>query len=76
VKARVARIEGFSAHADRDELLRWATCLKTVPRQAFVVHGEPQVAEHFRSTLEQKMQWSAMVPSPGQSVELDGMLST
>ena len=76
VKARVARIEGFSAHADRDELLRWASSLQKRPRQAFVIHGEPQVAEHFRSTLEQKMQWSAMVPSPGQTVELDGILST
>jgi metallo-beta-lactamase family protein len=76
VKARVARIEGFSAHADREELLRWASSLRERPRQAFVIHGEPQVADHFRSTLEQKLQWSAMVPSPGQSVELDGALST
>jgi metallo-beta-lactamase family protein len=70
VKARVERIPGFSAHADRDELLRWASCLQGKPRQAFIIHGEPQVAAHFRATLQEKMSWNAMVPSPGQSVQL------
>ena len=32
VKARVERIEGFSAHADRDELLRWASAIREKPR--------------------------------------------
>jgi metallo-beta-lactamase family protein len=70
VKARIARIEGFSGHADRAELLRWASCLKARPRQAFVIHGEPKVAEHFRATLEETMGWNAVVPSPGQVAEL------
>jgi metallo-beta-lactamase family protein len=70
VKARVERIEGFSAHADRDELLRWAFCQKSKPRQAFIIHGEPETAEHFRSTLREKMGWNAMVPSPAETVEL------
>ncbi len=51
VRARVARIGGFSAHADRDELLRWASALKRPPRGVFVVHGEPEVAEGFGRTL-------------------------
>ncbi|MGA2977608.1 MAG: MBL fold metallo-hydrolase [Spirochaetia bacterium] len=70
VKARVERIPGFSGHADRNELLRWASCLTAKPRQAFVIHGEPKVAGHFRATLEEKMGWNAIVPSPGQAVEL------
>lgn len=70
VKARIARIEGFSGHADRAELLRWASCLRARPRQAFVIHGEPSVAEHFRATLEETMGWNAVVPSPGQVAEL------
>jgi metallo-beta-lactamase family protein len=70
VNARVARIPGFSAHADRDELVRWASCLDAPPRQAFVIHGEPAVADRFSATLREKLGWSAMVPAPGQSVEL------
>ena len=70
VKARIARIEGFSGHADRAELLRWASCLTAKPRQTFVIHGEPKVAEHFRATLEETMGWNAVAPSPGQVAEL------
>jgi len=70
VKARVEKIDGFSGHADRDELLRWAGAIRNPPRQAFVVHGEPEVAEKFRGTLVQKLGWNAAVPSPGQTVEL------
>ena len=70
VKAKVERIPGFSAHADRDELLRWASRQKSRPRQAFVIHGEPVVAGHFSTTLKEKLGWNAMVPSPGQAVDL------
>ncbi|HET6487089.1 MAG TPA: MBL fold metallo-hydrolase RNA specificity domain-containing protein, partial [Spirochaetia bacterium] len=70
VRARVARLEGLSGHADRDELLRWARCLKQPPRQTFVIHGEPKTAEHFRATLEQSLGWNASVPSSEQSAVL------
>jgi metallo-beta-lactamase family protein len=70
VRARVARIGGFSAHADRDELLRWASALKRPPRGAFVVHGEPEVAEGFARTLSARTGWAASVPSTGDTVAL------
>jgi len=70
VRARVARIGGFSAHADRDELLRWAGQLKRAPRRAFVVHGEPAVAEAFSRTLAEGTGWSTAVPSAGETATL------
>jgi metallo-beta-lactamase family protein len=71
VKARVERIEGFSGHADRDELLRWAGALREKPTQAFVIHGEASVAARFSATLAEKLGWQAQVPEPGQTVELE-----
>jgi metallo-beta-lactamase family protein len=71
VRAKVARISGFSGHADRDELLRWASFLKRPPRAAFITHGEPQVAEHFSATLAASKGWRVVVPSLRQSVALD-----
>ena len=71
VRAKVARISGFSGHADREELLRWASFLTKPPRRAFITHGEPAVAEHFRATLAQRKGWDTFVPSPSQSVVLD-----
>jgi metallo-beta-lactamase family protein len=70
VKAKVHRIEGFSAHADRDELLRWASVVKRSPRRAFVIHGEAETAERFRGTLAVRKGWSASVPSAGDRVLL------
>ena len=71
VKARVEKIEGFSGHADRGELLRWARALRQPPRQAFVIHGEAAVAEKFRATLGETLGWKARVPSPGQTIALE-----
>jgi metallo-beta-lactamase family protein len=70
VRARVARIGGFSAHADRDELLRWAAALKRPPKRAFVVHGEPDVAEAFARTLAKRTGWPTAVPSLHDAVTL------
>jgi metallo-beta-lactamase family protein len=71
VKAKIARISGFSGHADREELLRWASFLKQPPRTAFITHGEPQVAEHFGATLAGSKGWRVVVPSARQSVSLE-----
>jgi metallo-beta-lactamase family protein len=71
VRARVARIGGFSAHADRDELLRWASALRRPPRSVFVVHGEPEIAEGFSRTLAAKTGWTTSVPSAGEAVALN-----
>src|SRR5262249_36124574 len=40
VKAEIAAIDGFSAHADQHELLSWVTGLAPAPRRIFLVHGE------------------------------------
>ena len=49
VRAQVHTINGFSAHADRDELLQWHGRLK--PRRTFLVHGEEDVMRGFASRL-------------------------
>jgi metallo-beta-lactamase family protein len=71
VRAKVARIAGFSAHADRDELLRWSSAIRRPPKGVFVVHGEPEVAEGFSQTLAKRTGWPTSVPSAGDSVDLN-----
>ena len=70
VRAEVACLSMLSAHADRNELLRWAQGIKTPPRQVFIVHGEPTGADVLRQSLEEKLRWSCMVPEMGQQVIL------
>jgi metallo-beta-lactamase family protein len=68
VRAQVAKINGFSAHADRDEL---ATYAKHIPglKQVFIVHGEEQASLGLAAYLDQ-IKIKAHVPKPGEVVEL------
>ena len=70
VKARIAQIQGFSAHADRDELMRWLSRVKQAPRHLFVVHGEVNASEHFAYHVKDKKGWETSVPKHGDRVIL------
>ncbi len=69
VRARIEHIQGFSAHADRDELLKWLSRLSAVPRLVMINHGEVKAAESFRDFLKEKG-YKATVPSYGEKFRL------
>jgi len=62
VKARVSHLEGFSGHADADELLQWLRGFKRAPRRTFVVHGEPAASDALRSRIADELGWPVQVP--------------
>lgn len=62
VRAKVAQIQGFSAHADKDDLLRWLSALQRPPKQVFITHGESEVSRSFSVLLQEKTGWSVSVP--------------
>jgi metallo-beta-lactamase family protein len=70
INAQVANLEMLSAHADADELIRWACGFTSPPRQVFVVHGEPQPADTLRRRLDREFGWPATVPRPNQLFSL------
>jgi len=49
VRAQVHTINGFSAHADRDELLAWHR--RVGAARTFLVHGEAEVMRQFAAML-------------------------
>jgi metallo-beta-lactamase family protein len=51
VKAEVQRLNEFSAHADRNELMAWVRGFKSGPHRAFVVHGEEDQSLPFADRL-------------------------
>jgi metallo-beta-lactamase family protein len=71
VKAKVVRISGFSAHADKEELLKWLRGLKKPPKKVFVVHGESESANGFGDYLREKTGWKVVVPAYQDEVVLD-----
>jgi len=68
VRAEVRHLEGFSGHADRDELLAWLRHLKHPPQQTFVVHGEPDAADALRVAIQNDLGWRVRVPEHGEQV--------
>ena len=70
VRAHVERIEGFSGHADRDELLRWLGGASKPPRHIFVTHGEPAAATAFSAAIGAAHGWPVSVPAYGDTATL------
>ena len=70
VRARIAQIHGFSAHADRNELFSWISGLKKAPRRVFITHGEARAAQSFGEFLHEKTGWEISIPEYGAEVSL------
>jgi metallo-beta-lactamase family protein len=56
-------VNGFSSHADKNELLNWLTKLQSPPRGVFVIHGETESANHFGGYIREKTGWNVTVPA-------------
>ena len=62
VRAEVVNLASASAHADKDQLLRWLKTLPQAPDQVYVVHGERDASDALRSAIEHQLGWRAVVP--------------
>ncbi|MCE5201492.1 MAG: MBL fold metallo-hydrolase [Synergistaceae bacterium] len=68
VRAQLHTLNGFSAHADRDDLLKWASGFPQKAR--FIVsHGEPKSSGSLALGLKDKG-YFAMVPAIGDEIDL------
>lgn len=68
LKAQVETINGFSAHADRDELLEWTGYMQQRPSRTFIVHGEEEASLAFAEALRKQQGFpDVQVPELGQS---------
>ena len=61
VKASIHTLGGLSAHADRDNLLKWLKGFKQKPKHVFVVHGEPTASIHFVQTIRETLNWNDVI---------------
>ncbi len=69
LKARVEKIGGFSAHADRHELMRLVEGSNLNIKKIAVVHGEESQSLAFVRRLEGKG-YTAFFPEPGDKISL------
>jgi metallo-beta-lactamase family protein len=71
VRARVTKINGFSAHADRKGLARWLDGFRTPPRRLFVTHGDADVVAKTAEGVRRDRGWTVEVPEYLEIWDLD-----
>ncbi len=69
LKARVVQLSGFSAHGDRNEMLRFLKESNLRIKKIAVVHGEEDQSLAFGQYLE-KEGFSVIVPKPGETIDI------
>jgi len=68
VRATIHRLHGLSAHADRDELLRWCRDLPGAPARVFLNHGEDPSRKALAAAVQAELGWGRpSLPSYGMS---------
>jgi metallo-beta-lactamase family protein len=70
VNATIMVSDAYSAHADREEILRWLGGFRRPPGMTYVVHGEAGAAEALRDAIVSRLGWNAAVAEDGQRVSL------
>ena len=70
LKARVFKLDGFSAHGDKNEMLRFLKSSNLKIKRIALVHGEEDQILSFAEFLK-KENFSVVVPKRGESVEVE-----
>jgi metallo-beta-lactamase family protein len=68
VRAQIMVSDAYSAHADREEIMRWLGGFKRPPGMTYIVHGEPDAAAALREAIASRLGWPAAVAADGQRV--------
>jgi len=72
VNAQILSLEGFSGHADQNELLQWLSNFKKKPQKVFLVHGEEEAISNLSELIEKQLEIKTIAPKLGDNFELKG----
>ena len=71
VLANIEKIDVFSGHGDRDDLMEFVTAQSPETlKRIFLVHGEYESMEAFRDTLAEAGYPQVVIPKKGERFEL------
>jgi metallo-beta-lactamase family protein len=69
IKASVHTINGFSAHADQDSIIKWISQMEDLYR-VYLIHGEEDKQVILRSVIENALDKKAHIVEPGEVIYL------
>jgi metallo-beta-lactamase family protein len=70
VRARIAMLEGLSAHGDFEDLGNWVAKFWKLPRKILLNHGEEASLQSFRLYLQKRFNVAVEIARPGQAYRL------
>jgi len=71
VRARIKVLDGFSAHADQVEILRWLGHFDKAPKKTYIVHGENAAATALANVIRERLKWKVEIAKYQQKVTLE-----
>jgi len=72
VRAQIEEIDGYSAHADRNEMLDYMRGLQPERlREVFVVHGEESASTSLAQAIKELGAGNVVVPNRGDIFEVN-----
>ena len=73
VKAQIQMLDGFSAHADANQLINWISNFQNPkPAKVFIVHGETQGQEALKERIQKECGEEVYIPFRGDVVKISG----
>jgi len=71
VRSKIGSIKSMSAHGDYEDLMQFLACQNPLAvKQVYIVHGEPEVQDHFAERLRKKGFKDVIVPELHETHEL------
>jgi metallo-beta-lactamase family protein len=71
VRSKIGSIKSMSAHGDYEDLMQFLACqIPSEVKQVYIVHGEPEVQDHFAERLRKKGFKDVIVPELHETHEL------
>lgn len=71
VRAKIARIQGYSGHADRDQLVDFVSQGGEKAQRVFVTMGEERASLFLVQRLRDYLGLNAIAPEQGEKIEID-----
>lgn len=69
VHAAIKQVQGFSAHADRNDLMRWVMNFERPIKRIFLTHGEFNAATALASQIKSRGDFNVHIPEYRETVE-------
>ena len=68
IQSEIVTINGFSAHADQNELLEWIKPMKKSIKTIFLIHGEEEKQKIFKQKIIEKFDLKVHIVEPKEVI--------